>query len=32
LPVDGLLRALFEGRVPELLEDQSQRFVVAVRR
>jgi hypothetical protein len=32
LPVDALLRALIEGRVPELLEEQSQRFVVAVRR
>lgn len=32
LPVGALLRALFEGRVPALLEDQSQRFVVAVRR
>ncbi len=32
LPVGALLRALFESRVPELLEDQSQRFVVAVRR
>lgn len=32
LPVDALLRALINGRVPELLEEQSQRFVVAVRR
>jgi hypothetical protein len=32
LPLGALLRALFEGRVPELLEDRSQRFVVAVRR
>jgi 4-amino-4-deoxy-L-arabinose transferase-like glycosyltransferase len=32
LPPGALLRALFEGRVPELLEDRSQRFVVAVRR
>ena len=32
LPVGALLRVLFDGRVPELLEEQSQRFVVAVRR
>lgn len=32
LPVDALLLALVRGRVPELLEEQSQRFVVAVRR